>query len=87
MPIIFLTHRRSPAVLRETLRLAPPAAARVVAPIEDTTLGGGKYSVKAGDNIVCQIYIMHRDTAVWGEDVCLLISQRFIYRHLTRVSR
>ncbi|KAK0486339.1 fatty acid hydroxylase [Armillaria novae-zelandiae] len=56
------------AVMRESLRLGPTAPARTVAPIEDTTLGGGKYFVKAGSSIVIQAYLMHRDPKVWGED-------------------
>ncbi|KAK0194657.1 fatty acid hydroxylase [Armillaria mellea] len=56
------------AVMRESLRLGPTAPSRTVAPIEDTTLGGGKYFVKAGCSIVIQIFLMHRDPKVWGED-------------------
>ncbi|SJK98069.1 related to bifunctional P-450:NADPH-P450 reductase [Armillaria ostoyae] len=56
------------AVMRESLRLGPTAPSRTVAPIEDTTLGGGKYFVKAGSSIVIQAFLMHRDPKVWGED-------------------
>ncbi len=55
--------------MRESLRLGPTAPSRTVAPIEDTTLGGGKYFVKAGSSIVIQAFLMHRDPKVWGEDV------------------
>lgn len=58
-----------PAVMRETLRLAATAPARSVQPLEDTTLGGGKYAVKTTDVILIQTWPIHRDPAVWGEDV------------------
>ncbi|KAJ7501738.1 fatty acid hydroxylase [Mycena galericulata] len=56
------------AVMRESLRLTPTAPKRGVTPLEDTTLGGGKYFVKAGTPIILQVWNMHRDPAVWGED-------------------
>ncbi|KAJ7579319.1 fatty acid hydroxylase [Mycena floridula] len=56
------------AVMRETMRLCPPAPARTTAAIEDTTIGGGKYALKAGATIVVQNYIAQRDPKVWGED-------------------
>ncbi|PBK73968.1 cytochrome P450 [Armillaria solidipes] len=56
------------AVMRESLRLGPTASSRTAAPIEDTTLGGGKYIVKAGSSLTVQTYVMHRDPKVWGED-------------------
>ncbi|KAK0459209.1 fatty acid hydroxylase [Desarmillaria tabescens] len=56
------------AVMRESLRLGPTASGRTAAPLEDTTLGGGKYFVKAGSALTIQTYIMHRDPKVWGED-------------------
>ncbi|KAJ7635523.1 fatty acid hydroxylase [Mycena polygramma] len=56
------------AVMRETLRLSPTAAKRGVTPIQDTTIGGGKYFVKAGTTILVHVWNMHRDPAVWGED-------------------
>lgn len=52
------------------MRLQPTAAIRVVYPLEDTTLGRGKYFVKAGQPIALQIWDSHRDTNVWGNDVC-----------------
>lgn len=66
--LIHLTSSSS-AVMYESSRLQPPAPARVVAPIEDTTIGGGKYFVKAGVDIMCQEWVQHRDPAIWGEDV------------------
>ncbi|PBK66502.1 bifunctional P-450/NADPH-P450 reductase [Armillaria solidipes] len=56
------------AVLRETLRLQPTAAIRVVYPLEDTVVGRGKYFVKAGQAIALQIWDSHRDPSVWSDD-------------------
>ena len=55
--------------MRESLRLSPTAPLRAIAPLEDTTLSGGKYFVKAGTTIAVQVWMAHRDPAVWGEDV------------------
>ncbi|KAI0767655.1 fatty acid hydroxylase [Fomes fomentarius] len=55
------------AVVRESLRLGPPAPARAVAPIEDTVLGG-KYLIEKGTSIVVNTWTMQRDPKVWGED-------------------
>ncbi|KAK7065087.1 fatty acid hydroxylase [Favolaschia claudopus] len=57
------------AVMRETLRLTPTASKRGVTPLQDTTLGGGKYFVKAGTTMLVHVWNMHRDPLVWGEDV------------------
>ena len=54
--------------MRETLRLQPPATARTVTPLEDTTIGGGKYAVKAGTPLVVQVWVAMKDPKVWGED-------------------
>ena len=54
--------------MRETLRLYPSAPQRMVAPLEDTVIGG-KYAVEKGATIVISSYTMHRDPKIWGEDV------------------
>lgn len=64
----------SPAVLRETLRLAPTAPLRTVAPLEDTTLKGGKYAVPKDMAILVNVFVAHRDPLVWGPDVSHLNS-------------
>ena len=58
-----------PAVMRETLRLAPSAPFRSATPLEDTTLSDGKYAIKAETTIVCGVYMVHRDRKIWGDDV------------------
>ncbi|KAI0075367.1 bifunctional P-450/NADPH-P450 reductase [Panus rudis PR-1116 ss-1] len=56
------------AVLRETLRLSPTAPLRTAAPLEDTTLLNGKYFVPKGHSMSLNIYMIHRDPRIWGDD-------------------
>ncbi|KIM86528.1 hypothetical protein PILCRDRAFT_815766 [Piloderma croceum F 1598] len=56
------------AVLRETLRLQPPATSRGVTALEDTVVGGGKYAIKAGVPLVVLSWVALKDPSVWGED-------------------
>ncbi|KAF7312594.1 Fatty acid hydroxylase [Mycena indigotica] len=56
------------AVMRETLRLCPPAPIRSAASLEDTTIGNGKYALKKGSRVVILVWQMHRDPKVWGDD-------------------
>ncbi|KIP01419.1 hypothetical protein PHLGIDRAFT_32544 [Phlebiopsis gigantea 11061_1 CR5-6] len=56
------------AVMRESLRLGPPATIRTTSPYEDTIIGGGKYALEKGVRVMCNIYMVHRDTKVWDED-------------------
>ena len=55
--------------MREVLRLSPSAPLRTIAPIEDTTLAGGKYAVTKDTSIVVNVSATHRDPKVWGSDV------------------
>ena len=55
--------------MRETLRLAPTAPMRSVSSLEDTTLKNGTYVVQKGQLIATNLYTIHRDPAVWGENV------------------
>lgn len=66
------------AVLRETLRLQSPAPARSVTSLAETTLGGGKYAIKAGQPIVILNHAAHYDPAVWGEDVAEFKPERML---------
>jgi cytochrome P450 len=61
-------------VLRETLRLTSPITARGAGPIEDTVLRDGDkvYEVKKGSVIIVSYFSVHRDTAIWGEDVSIV---------------
>jgi cytochrome P450/NADPH-cytochrome P450 reductase len=51
------------------MRLFPPAPRRSVTPIKDTTLGNGKYAIKAGTTCTTMTIAVHRDPLIWGEDV------------------
>lgn len=56
------------AVMREGLRLHPPAPAIGLTAFEDDALAG-KYKVRKGEPVVLQVAFMHRDPLVWGESV------------------
>ncbi len=55
--------------MRESLRLAPTAAARSVYPLKDTVIADGKYAIKKGTIAVLHTLPLQRDPKVWGEDV------------------
>ena len=52
-------------ILKEALRLWPPAPAYSVAPRQDETIGG-KYRLKKGTFITVLVTALHRDPSVWG---------------------
>jgi cytochrome P450/NADPH-cytochrome P450 reductase len=52
-------------ILKEALRLWPPAPAYGIAPLEDETIGG-KYKLKKGTFITVLVMALHRDPTVWG---------------------
>lgn len=66
------------AIMRETLRLQPPASARGVSSAEDTTLANGKYAIKADTSIMVQNWVAMRDPAVWGEDALAFRPERML---------
>jgi len=53
-------------ILKEALRLWPPAPAYGISPLEDETIGGGKYRLKKGTFITILVTALHRDASVWG---------------------
>ncbi len=57
------------ASLKEALRLQPTAPAWTVAPLADTTICDGKYAVPKDQGIGILLHALHRDPAVWGDDV------------------
>lgn len=71
------------AVMRETLRLRPPASTRSVSPKEATTMGNGKYAVTPEDKILVNVTQVHRDPEIWGDDVRFLDSFLFFLRELS----
>jgi Cytochrome P450 len=61
------------AVMREGLRLYPPAPMIGLTPFEDTVLGG-EYFIAKGNITAVPVAWMMRDPVVWGEDVrCFLL--------------
>ena len=52
-------------ILKEALRLWPPAPAYGIHPLKDETIGG-KYTLKKGTFITVLVLALHRDPAVWG---------------------
>jgi cytochrome P450 / NADPH-cytochrome P450 reductase len=65
------------AVMREALRLYPPAVGIAVTPFEDEVIGG-KYLVKKGNTAIIQIPFVHRDPLVYGEDAELFRPERML---------
>ncbi len=53
-------------ILKEALRLWPPAPAYGISPLKDETIGGGKYTLKKGTFITILVNALHRDPTVWG---------------------
>lgn len=60
------------AVMREGLRLYPPATMIGLTPFEDTTLGG-EYLIPKGTITVVPSAWLQRDPLVWGDDVRILV--------------
>src|SRR3977135_2764018 len=52
-------------ILKEALRLWPPAPAYGIAPLNDETIGG-KYKLKKNTFVTVLVMALHRDPRVWG---------------------
>src|ERR1700691_2118495 len=52
-------------ILKEALRLWPPAPAYGISPLSDQTIGG-KYKLKKNTFITVLVMALHRDPSVWG---------------------
>jgi cytochrome P450/NADPH-cytochrome P450 reductase len=52
-------------ILKEALRLWPPAPAYGISPLKDETIGG-KYKLKRNTFITVLVLALHRDPSVWG---------------------
>lgn len=63
-------------ILSESLRLWPTAPAFAVEASEDTTIGAGRYSLRAGETVMVLTPQLHRDPA-WGVNVELFDPDRF----------
>src|SRR6516165_3720665 len=64
-------------ILKEALRLWPPAPAYGIAPLQDETIGGGKYKLKKGTFITILASALHRDPSVWGPNPDLFNPDNF----------
>src|ERR1700676_2012740 len=52
-------------ILKEALRLGPPAPAYGIAPLRDETIGG-KYELRKNTFVLILALALHRDPSVWG---------------------
>jgi cytochrome P450/NADPH-cytochrome P450 reductase len=52
-------------ILKEALRLWPPAPAYGISPLKDETIGG-QYKLKKGTFVTVLVLALHRDPSVWG---------------------
>jgi len=52
-------------ILKEALRLWPPAPAYGIAPLKDETIGG-KYKLRKNTFVTILVMALHRDPSVWG---------------------
>src|SRR6202142_4096748 len=52
-------------ILKEALRLWPPAPAYGISPLNDETIGG-KYRLKKNTFVTVLVLALHRDASVWG---------------------
>jgi len=52
-------------ILKEALRLWPPAPAYGISPLKDETIGG-KYKLKKNTFVTVLVLALHRDPSVWG---------------------
>jgi cytochrome P450/NADPH-cytochrome P450 reductase len=52
-------------ILKEALRLWPPAPAYGISPLKDETIGG-KYKLKKNTFVTVLVLALHRDPGVWG---------------------
>ncbi|KIW18164.1 hypothetical protein PV08_02452 [Exophiala spinifera] len=65
------------AILRETLRLYPPAPGFTVRPKQDEIIGG-KYHITKESPLFCFLMAIHRDPAVYGEDAEVFRPERMM---------
>ncbi|CAK7211614.1 hypothetical protein SCUCBS95973_001175 [Sporothrix curviconia] len=76
-----------PAVLRETLRVHSTIPAIGMTALQDETLAGGKYAVRAGEAITLLLIKAHVDPAVWGDDACEFRPERMLDDNFARITK
>lgn len=65
------------AVLKESLRLNPPAPTNARTANQDTTLSDGTF-LRAGTRVILPTYAASRMTWIWGNDACEFKPERWI---------
>src|SRR5881392_1354912 len=63
-------------ILKEALRLWPPAPAYGIAPLQDETIGG-KYKLRKNTFVTVLVMALHRDPSVWGPNPDAFDPQNF----------
>lgn len=64
-------------VLKETLRLCPPVPMFPRYVTRDTTVGNGRYDLKAGERIFVSLSAMQKNPRFWGADAQVFRPERF----------
>ena len=66
------------AVLKESLRLHPPAAQIGMGPVEHDGVLAGKYPYSATDTFIVNLVDLHKDPKVWGADAAAFRPERML---------
>ena len=66
------------AVLKESLRLHPPAGQIVLHPKDGGGILGGKYAYTSDDLFIVNLHDMHKDPLVWGTDAAAFKPERML---------
>jgi len=66
-------------VLKETLRLHPPARIIGVQTVKDEEMLGGKHRVTADQDLLMLIPALHRDPSIWGNNADVFQPDRFLF--------
>ncbi|UKZ78614.1 hypothetical protein TrVFT333_006360 [Trichoderma virens FT-333] len=74
------------AVIRETLRFNAPISAFAREATKDETIGG-KYGVKAGEQLVCLLAKSHLDPSVYGDTACEFDPERMMEDNFNRLMK
>ena len=64
-------------ILKEALRMWPPAPAYGIAPLKDEAIAGGKYRLRKGTFITVLVTALHRDPLVWGPNADVFNPENF----------
>lgn len=70
-------------ILKESLRMWPPAPAYGVSPLKDETIGG-KYKLRKGTFVTILVMALHRDPSVWGPNPDVFDPENFSREAETR---